>query len=165
MAIQREISRIVPDQRTPSLTRKTARKLAFLEARNPTEKVCGGGDWSTWVHPNLYWMHPPLHSHFEMTRQRRLEKPSQRLHTKQQTACHFVSSRRTDHMLIHRQDITQAAVQRSLLVDRRTSSSLEHKLHNVRASPDNIRMRSREIEQPASGWAPDHRRGCPTDRP
>ena len=40
-----------------------------------------------------------------------LEKPAERLKTEQQPTGHLVGSQCPDHMLIHRQDVAQAAIE------------------------------------------------------
>jgi hypothetical protein len=45
-----------------------------------------------------------------------LKEPAERFEIEQQTTGHLVGSQRSDHMLIHRQDIAQAAIEWSLLV-------------------------------------------------
>jgi len=53
-----------------------------------------------------------------------LEQPAERFEAEQQATSHFVGSQSPDDMLVHRQDIGQAAVERTLLIDRLPPAAL-----------------------------------------
>src|SRR5262245_46796938 len=66
------------------------------------------------------------------------QEPAERLETEQQTTGHLVGSQRPDHMLIHRQDVAQAAIERSLLIDCPAACRLVDELHDLHADADDM---------------------------
>jgi hypothetical protein len=73
-----------------------------------------------------------------------LKEPAERLETERQAAGHLVGSQRPDHMLVHCQDVAQAAIEWSLLVDCATSCRLVDELHDLDADADDVRIGSGE---------------------
>ena len=67
-----------------------------------------------------------------------LEEPAERFETEQQAAGHLVGSQRPDDMLIHGQDVAQAAIEWSLLIDCRAARRLVDELHHIRADADDV---------------------------
>src|SRR5438477_1348197 len=68
-----------------------------------------------------------------------LEEPAKRFETEQQATRHLVGSQCPDHMLVHCQDVAQTAIERSLLIDRRTACRLVDELDYVNANADDVR--------------------------
>jgi hypothetical protein len=69
-----------------------------------------------------------------------LEDPAQRFETEQQATGHLIGSKRPDHMLIHGQDVAQAAIQWSLLIDCAAACRLVDELHHIHANADDVRI-------------------------
>jgi len=68
------------------------------------------------------------------------KNPPQGLEAEQQAACHLVGSRCGDHLLVRCQDVVQAAIARSLLIDRSTACRLADELHQVAANSNRVRI-------------------------
>ena len=72
--------------------------------------------------------------------QRQLKQPPQGLEAEQQAARHLIGSRRGDHVLVRRQDVAQAAIERSFLVNRSTACRFVDELHRLHANSDGVRV-------------------------
>jgi hypothetical protein len=62
----------------------------------------------------------------------------QRLEAEQQAARHLVGSRCANHVLVHRQDVAKAAIERALLIGRCTACRLIDELHRLDAHADGV---------------------------
>src|SRR6516165_10407595 len=69
-----------------------------------------------------------------------LEEPAQRFQAEQQATGHLIGSQRPDHMLIHGQDVAQAAIEWSLLIDCSAARRLADELHHIHADADDVRI-------------------------
>jgi hypothetical protein len=67
-----------------------------------------------------------------------LKQPPQRLKAEQQAAGHLVGSRCGDYVLVRCQDIAQAAIERSLLIDRRAACRFVDELNDFHAKPNAV---------------------------
>ena len=67
-------------------------------------------------------------------------EPAEWFETEQQTTGHLVGSQRPDHMLIHCQDVAQAAIKGSLLIDCPAACRLVDELHHIDANADDVRI-------------------------
>ena len=69
----------------------------------------------------------------------RLKQPAEWFETEQQTTCHLVGSQCPDDVLVHCQDIAQAAIKGPLLIDGPAACRLVGKLHHLDANADDVR--------------------------
>jgi hypothetical protein len=74
----------------------------------------------------------------------RLEEPAERFETEQQPGGHLVGSQSPDDMLVHCQDVAQATVEWTLLIDRSAAYRLVDELHHIDANADNVRIGASE---------------------
>jgi len=73
-----------------------------------------------------------------------LKQPPQGLEAEQQAARHLVGSRCGDYVLVRRQDVAQAAIERSLLVNRSTACRFVDELHRLDANSNGMRIKGGE---------------------
>ena len=69
-----------------------------------------------------------------------LEEPAQRFETEEQATCHLVGSQGPDDVLVHCQDVAQAAVEWTLLIDGSAPCRLVDELHHIDADADDVRI-------------------------
>src|SRR6266478_7977381 len=69
-----------------------------------------------------------------------LKEPAERLETEQQATGHLVGSQRPDYVLIHCQNVAQAAIEWSFLIDCCAARGLVDELHDIDADPDHVRI-------------------------
>ena len=68
------------------------------------------------------------------------EEPAERFETEQQATGHLIGSKRPDHVLVHRQNVAQAAIEWSLLIDCSATCRLVNKLHHIDADANDVRI-------------------------
>src|SRR6516164_1009735 len=68
-----------------------------------------------------------------------LKEPAEWFETKQRATGHLVGAQCPDDMLVHCQDVAQAAVEWTLLIDRSAARRLIDKLHHIDADADDVR--------------------------
>src|SRR3984893_19166885 len=69
-----------------------------------------------------------------------LEEPAQGFETEQQATGHLVGSQGPDHVLIHCQNVAQAAIEGCLLIDCRAACRLVDELHYIDADANDVRI-------------------------
>ena len=72
------------------------------------------------------------------------KQQAQRLEAEQQPAGHLVGSHCADHVLVHRQNVSQAAIERSPLIDGCATCRLLNELHYLDASANGMRIQRRK---------------------
>ena len=68
-----------------------------------------------------------------------LKEPAKRFETERQAARHLVGSRCGDQVLVRCQDVAQASIERSLLIDRCTAGRFVDELHHLHATVEQAR--------------------------
>src|SRR5258707_1555581 len=80
------------------------------------------------------------------------EEPAERFETEQQATGHLVGSWRPDHVLIHRQNVAQAAIEWPLLITRGATCRPGDELHHLHTDADDMRIGAGEYgELPVGG--------------
>ena len=70
----------------------------------------------------------------------RLEKPTERLKSKQKAAGHLIGSQCSRHVLVHCQNVAQAPIERSLPINGRPTGCFVDELHDIHADPKDMGM-------------------------